>query len=90
MFFFIVPTHALHYIFKIPNSHTKTLKIRRYVFRILSVLVWDFSILKMQWSELVGAIKKRLKQHATRYNTEDAVVYNTRLLHYICMFCLVG
>ena len=32
-FFFIVPTHALHYTFKTLKSHTKTLKIRPYMFR---------------------------------------------------------
>jgi len=32
--FFIVPTHALHYTLTL-KSHTKTLKIRLYMFRSL-------------------------------------------------------
>jgi len=32
---FIVTTHALHYTFKKLKSHTKTLKIRPYMFRSL-------------------------------------------------------
>jgi hypothetical protein len=31
--FFIVPNHALHYTFKTLKSHTKTLKIRPYMFQ---------------------------------------------------------
>jgi hypothetical protein len=52
---------SLH--FKILKSHTRTHKIHPY---ILSVLVWDFSILKC--SACVGTIKKKLKQHARYKN----------------------